>query len=226
MAEEITLLQHPIDAMYLIHKALRVEADRVEKVVSELETGGSLQSFKLAFNSWATALVFHSEQEDKYITHTLTNSHHSSQIETNTPDLSKGVSGLGIDVKAAIVAQEEELHRELLDGVQNVLDVLNEEIGKTSIIKRTKQHLHMQVITLRMAQQDHLETEEALVLPAIRERLSDLEQLEVIKGLLTDDDAEDPRWVIEWVSRALSLGEQKLLADFEARFNESSASNG
>lgn len=225
MAEEITLLQNPIDAIYLIHKALRVEADRAEKVVNELEIGGSLQSFKLAFNSWVTALVFHSEQEDRYIIHPLTNSHRPGQIETKTPELSKGSKGLGIDVKAAIVAQEEELHRELLDGVQDVLDVLNEEIGKTSIIRRTKQHLHMQVISLRMAQQDHLETEEALVLPVIRERLSELEQLEVIKGLLTDDVAEDPRWVIEWVSQQLSPEEQKLLANFEARFNESSASN-
>ena len=123
------------------------------------------------------------------------------------------------------MAQEEELHRELLEGVQDVLDVLNEEIGKTSIIRRTKQHLHMQVISLRMAQQDHLETEEALVLPVIRERLNELEQLEVIKGLLTDEVAEDPRWVIEWVSQQLSPREQGLLADFEAWFNESSASN-
>ena len=225
MAEEITRLQDPIDAIYLIHKALRAEADRAEKVVSELEIGGSLQSFKLVFNSWATALVFHSEQEDRYITHTLTNSHQPSQIETENPESSKGANGLGIDVKAAIVAQEEELHRELLEGVQDVLDVLNEEIGKTSIIRRTKQHLHMQVISLRMAQQDHLETEEALVLPVIRERLNELEQLEVIKGLLTDEVAEDPRWVIEWVSQQLSPREQGLLADFEAWFNESSASN-
>ncbi len=111
-----------------------------------------------------------------------------------------------------------------METVEEVLEVLNEEIGKTSIIERTKQHLYIRVMSLRMAQEDHLETEEALVLPLVREQLNSQEQLEVIKGLLTDEVAEDPRWVIKWVCGKLNPNERELLTQIEARFSESTAS--
>jgi hemerythrin superfamily protein len=120
----------------------------------------------------------------------------------------------------ALVALEEELHRELLESVQEVLSVLNEEIGKTSLITRTKQHLYRQVVALRIAQQDHLETEEALVLPMVRKLMDEGQQLEAVRRLLIDEEAEDPRWVIDWVARALDREERQSLADLEARFQE------
>jgi len=61
MTVEITTLEQPIDAMYLIHKALRGEADRTVELARSLETGGSLQAFKLAFTAWATATVYHAD---------------------------------------------------------------------------------------------------------------------------------------------------------------------
>ena len=60
---EITNLEQPIDAMYLIHKALRGEADRTVEQARSLENGCSLQSFKLAFTAWATAIMYHAEKE-------------------------------------------------------------------------------------------------------------------------------------------------------------------
>ena len=63
MAVEITTLEQPIDAMYLIHKALRGEADRTVELARSLENGCSLQAFKLAFTAWATALMYHAEKE-------------------------------------------------------------------------------------------------------------------------------------------------------------------
>ena len=68
---EVTSLDNPIDVMYLIHKALRAEALRVQGVAETLEEGGTLQNFKLAFNRWATALVFHAEQEDLFMAASL-----------------------------------------------------------------------------------------------------------------------------------------------------------
>ena len=63
MTAEITTLEQPIDAMYLIHKALRGEADRTVEQARCLEDGCSLQSFKLAFMAWATAIMYHAEKE-------------------------------------------------------------------------------------------------------------------------------------------------------------------
>ena len=63
IAVEITTLEQPIDAMYLIHKALRGEAGRTVELAKHLETGCSLQAFKLAFTAWATAIMYHAEKE-------------------------------------------------------------------------------------------------------------------------------------------------------------------
>jgi hypothetical protein len=49
MTPVIPNLACPIDAMYLIHKALRAEAERVKRAVDGLETGGSLKPFRQAF---------------------------------------------------------------------------------------------------------------------------------------------------------------------------------
>ena len=215
MAEEIASLEHPIDAMYFIHKTLRADAVRTQKLVQDLEVGTSLQPFKLAFNTWAKALVYHAEMEVG-----------TGFASAETSGGEGGGSGPGAQITAAIIAQEDEEHKELLEKLQDVLTVLDEDIGPSSIIVRTKQHLYQQVVALRIAQEDHLETEEALVLPMVRQRLNVRRQLEVAKGLLIDEQAQDPRWIIDWVSRELNPQEQRLLADLEARFDGLSPSTG
>ena len=60
----------------------------------------------------------------------------------------------------------------------------------------------------------------------VRQRLTEEQQLTVARALLIDDQADDPRWIVDWVTRDLSSGEQKLLADLEARFNGSVPSDG
>ena len=204
MTEKIASLESPIDAMYLIHKALRAEAARAEEAADGLEVDASLQRFKLVFNSWATALVYHAELEDKYIGGPLSNGRSAAPANS---------------LNAAIMAMEDELHRELVERVQDVLTLLNKEIRDQKVITRTKQHLYRQVVTLRITQEDHLETEEALVLPALRAQMDEREQLEVARGLLIDEEAEDPRWIIDWVAQHLNSTERELLAELETRFD-------
>lgn len=206
-------LNGPIDVMYLIHKALRVQAEQVEKTVLNLEAGNSLQAFNLAFNSWVTSLVFHAEQEDIHITDPLTECLPTYESLSNTATLAE-------KVKAIMLAQEDEEHRELMSAIEDVFAILHEDIGTTSVIVRTIQHLYGGVISLRIAQEDHLDTEEQVVLPLLRERFSEQQQYEVAKGLLLDEQADNPRWVIEWVSGALSPTEQDWLAGIETRFSQ------
>lgn len=229
---EITKLDSPIDAMYLIHKALRAEAVRVEQMASELEVNGSLQPFRLAFSSWATALEYHAETEDKYVTSALTNCRAAGDSQTEQIKTWKSLaelgdwrakgdgSGLADQVKTALVVLGAVEHRELVGKMEGVLTVLDEEIGKTSVIVRTKQHLYGQVVALRIAQEDHLETEEALVLPTLRQRLSEQQQLEVAKHLLIDEEAQESCWMLDWVTKELTPGEKTLLFNLEARFKE------
>ncbi len=73
-------------------------------------------------------------------------------------------------------------------------------------------------MSLRVAQDDHLECEEEFVLPEIRETFDEAAQLEMIRPLLIDDQAQDPMWVMEWVSQRLFLEERGYLQELAARF--------
>ena len=88
------------------------------------------------------------------------------------------------------------------------MTVLEENIGASSVMPWTKQHLYGPVIAHRVAQKDHLETEEAMVIRLIRENLSLECQLEAVGALLIDDESDDQSWVIDWVSSELDPAEQ------------------
>ena len=209
MTVEITTLEQPIDAMFLIHKALRGEADRTVEQARRLEDGCSLQPFKLAFTAWATAIMYHAEKEVGAEMSRLVDESRRTAADDPVEQ-----------VKWALLEKEDSEYAKLLEYVQDVMTVLEEDIGTTSVISRTKQHLYGQVIALRVAQEDHLETEEAMVIPLLRENLSPRRQLEIVGGLLVDRDADDPRWVIEWISQDLTPRENDLLLELESRINQ------
>ena len=209
MTGEITTLEQPIDAMYLIHKALRGEANRTVEQAWCLKDGDSLQSFKLAFTAWATAIMYHAEKE-------------VGTAMSKSADESRRAAAHDLVERAkwALLEKEDAEYVRLLEGAKKVMTVLEEDIGATSIISRTKQHLYGQVIALRVAQEDHLETEEAMVLPLIRENVPPERQLEIVGGLLIDPDADDRRWVIDWISQDLTPKENELLLALESRINQ------
>ena len=236
---EITKLDSPIDVMYLIHKALRAEAARMEKMAAELEVGGSLQPFRLAFNLWAVALGYHAAAEDEYMTAPLANCPPARDNEAEHADLGQRLQDmagcmdpddtkeLAHRVREAMASLNEEQHKELTQKLEDVRAVLNEEIGKTKLIDRTKRHLFGRIVALHIAQDDHLDNEEAFVLPVVRERMSEAEQLEVARRLLIDEIDENSQtqsWIVEWVARELTPGERRLLAGLEARFKTLAAS--
>ena len=238
MTAEITKLEHPIDAMYLIHKALRAEAAKVEDMVRHFEIGDSLQAFRCAFNFWAAALAYHAQQEDKYMTAPLTNSQPARENEAEHVELGgmlgnlaefmseDQTKGIAQRVTETMLALNKDQHADLVDKLEDVMAVLNEEIGTTKVIARTQRHLYQRVLALRVAQDDHLENEEAFVLPEIWLRISEEEQLEMAKRLLIDEDAEDERWVVDWVAQALDPRELKLLGDLVRRFDSVAARVG
>ena len=188
----------PLDAMLLVHTAMAGSAEKVEREADRLEEGSSLQPFRAAFNEWATALMYLSEREDELFV-----DHHSHAA---TPE---------DDSQAAILAANSDEHREMDEKFQNVMDVLNVEIGRTSVIRRTRQHLFGAVLALRIAQQDHIENERAFVLPSLKQRLNSQEQLEMVRGLLVDSMASDPHWVMDWIGQHLNPEERATMAGFE-----------
>lgn len=177
-------LQQPLDAMYLIHKALRAEALRVEEAVSHLEVGGSFKPFHRIFYPWALALSTHLEAEEKYLTPLV-----PVTCQAATP-------GGGL---AHVMAQ--------LEGLQAYL---HEDLGRTMVIPRTQRQLRGKVIALHLLQEDLLEAEEDVVLPHLRQHLSEAEQRALMQHLLYDEAAEAGA-LLDWVAQAASATEQAWL---------------
>lgn len=184
-------LTTPMDAMYLIHKALRAEVQRVEEAVEHLEVGGSFKPFQRVFYRWALALNYHVEMEDQYLTPCL-------------PQMP--------------LAQEQKAGQyHLLSMLEALQTYLHDDLGRMIVIPRTRRQLRGKVIALRIAQDDLLEEEEMAVLPVLRQHLSTEEQWALMQRLLIDEDAAEQTAVVDWVAQDLSAPEQQWLADLIAR---------
>jgi hypothetical protein len=198
MPTEITQLDHPIDVMYLIHKAIRAEARRARQAAEQLEIGGNFKPFMDDFYRWAMALGYHEEAEYKYVLPLLS---HMPPARSN-----------------------EMGHKELLAGLEDLQMCLHEELGRTIVIPRTQRQLCGKVIALLIAQADLLEEEEESLLPVIRQHIDKATQLEMARHLLIDPESDDERWMLDWVAQNISEAERHALADLVARF-ESVSSN-
>ncbi len=191
----------PIEVMLLVHAAMAGSAEKVEREADQLEEGSSLQPFRAAFNEWAAAFMYLAEREDE-----LFSGHGVNHAAAAIPEAG---------AQAAMLAANKDEHSEMDEKFQDVMEVLNVEIGRTSVIRRTRQHLFGSVLALRIAQQDHIENERAFVLPALKQRLSSQEQLDLARELLLDSMSNDPRWVLDWMGQHLNSEERATLARFE-----------
>jgi hypothetical protein len=71
---------------------------------------------------------------------------------------------------------------------------------------------------VRILELDHFENEEAFVISLVRDEIDEAGQLYMVRQLLIDESADDPRWVIDWVYSELNEADQALLKDLETRF--------
>ena len=203
-----------------------------------LSEGGSLQPIIGAFNLWASALAFHAEQEDAHMTAHMPDFPPARDNESEHRELGPLLGDLGAlmekgdhrgmktCVKDAMVALQEEQHGHLVERLEEVMEVLNGEIGHSRVVARTQRHLYRCLVGLRVAQDDHLECEEEFVLPEIRETFDEAAQLEMVRTLLIDDEAEDPMWVMDWVSQRLFLEERGYLKELAAGFTPADGATG
>jgi len=190
MVENSTALNSPIDVMYPIHKALRAEAARAEEVIRALEIGNSFQPLAQVFQRWASALEYHAVMEDRYMTAPL-------------------------DRLSARTNEAEHQHlTELLADLQTYLCEVHEPAAVTA---RTRRHALGKVVGLRVAQDDHLEEEEERVLPVIRQQSSESQQFDIARCLLLDREAQDPGWLLAWLTSHVTATERQWLTTLMGR---------
>ena len=88
MADDANRLQHPIDVVHLIQKALRALAVRAEREATKLDALGGLHSFNIVFHAWATNLIMQTELKREHIrgnTVTATRGGRARQAQTSYP---------------------------------------------------------------------------------------------------------------------------------------------
>ena len=213
MTSEFTALESPLDAIRLIHKALRSRGAMVAQIAEQAGAESSLQAFRCAFDSWASGLLYFFEQEDALMSPAALEAESSRPGAKSVTQLEHG--GLAHKVKREMAAANGRGHLELTEMLEEVLTVLNGEIQRTSIIQRTRQHLCQRVLSLRLALDDHLEDEETFLLPMLRRSMSEDRQREVVRRLLYDEESPEPHWIMNWVAQELTPGERQLLEGLE-----------
>ena len=213
MTAEFTALESPLDAIRLIHKALRSRGAMVAQIAEQAGAESSLQAFRCAFDSWVSGLLYFFEQEDALMSPAALEAESSRPGAKSVSQLEPG--SLAQNVKREMAAANGRGHLELTEMLEEVLTVLNGEIQRTSIIQRTRQHLCQRVLSLRLALDDHLEDEETFLLPMLRRSMSEDRQREVVRRLLYDEESPEPLWIMNWVAEALTPEERQLLAGLE-----------
>ena len=229
-AERINKLEHPIDVMPLMHKAFRAVSDRTEVLAADASTLEDIAELNEAFGFWVKQILYHATVEDEVMTGPLQDSQPARDNEAEHAELAgkagelaefiaRGkAAGLEESVRQALFTLEEEQHKELEERSHEVEDALKEVLGEKKVTARTIRHIHSRLLGVRILELDHFENEEAFVCPLVRDEIDEAGQLYIVRRLLIDDTAEDPRWVIDWVHSELDPAEQALLEDLEARF--------
>ena len=186
MTIDITYYDSPIDIMYLIHNALRAEATEVTRLARQLGPANTLAAFTQALHQWASTLEEHARIEDMYMTPLL---------------------------PARPVVQDNEVeHQRLTTLFRELASFLQEIPPQTSITPRMQRQVLGHVITLGVEHDNHLESEEDLVLPLVRQRLSEAQQCVLVWHLLCYSRSQEAGTIHPWIIAALTTAEQQALA--------------
>lgn len=192
MTLEIPQCDSPIDIMYLIHHALRAEATVTEQRARHLGTADALATFAQGLHQWMRALEEHAIIEDTYMTPLL---------------------------PARPVVQDNEVeHQQLTTLFHEIASFLQALPPHTPLTPRLQRQVLGQVITLRIAHDDHLESEEDLVLPLVRQRLSEAQQCAIVRRLLYEARIQEEAGGYAWLTASLTTPAQQQLADLIARW--------
>ena len=75
-------------------------------------------------------------------------------------------------------------------------------------------------MALHVLEFDYFENEQTFVLPLVREGFSEQQQIEMVDRLLFDDNTDNPRCIIDWMTSELRSTQRELLLDLEKRLAE------
>ncbi|MAF38645.1 MAG: hypothetical protein CL696_07205 [Chloroflexi bacterium] len=228
--EDLQRIEDPIDVMPLMHKAFRAVSDRTEAMAAEATTFDDIARLTETFGFWVKQILYHATVEDEVMTAPLKDNQPARDNETEHAELAGkagdlasfiamgNAAGIEESVRDAAFSLEEEQHRALEEKFYEVESALKDVLGEKKVTARTIRHIHSRLLGVRILELDHFENEEAFVCSLVRDEIDEAGQLYMIRKLLMDDTADDPRWIIDWVYSELDDTDKALLTDLENRF--------
>jgi hemerythrin HHE cation binding domain-containing protein len=192
MTMDITYCDSPIDIMYLIHKALRAEEAEVTRRARQLGTVDTLATFVPALHQWARTLEEHARIEDVYMTPLLP--------------------------MRSVVQDNEVEHQRLTTLFRELASFLQAFPPLTAVTPRLQRPVLSHIITLGVEHDDHLESEEDLVLPLVRQQLSEDQQCALVRRLVCAGGNQEAGTIGSWITAALTTAEQQALATLLTRW--------
>lgn len=228
--ENLHRIEDPIDVMPLMHKAFRAVTDRTEAMAAEATTVEDIAKLNETFGFWIKQILYHATVEDEVMTGPLKDSQPARDNETEHAELAGkagdlasfiamgNAAGIEESVRDAAFSLEEEQHKALEEKFHEVETALKDVLGEKKVTARTIRHIHSRLLGVRILELDHFENEEAFVCSLVRDEIDEAGQLYIIRRLLIDETAENPRWIIDWVYSELDEADQELLKDLENRF--------
>ncbi len=228
--EDLQRIEDPIDVMPLMHKAFRAVSDRTEAMAAEATTFDDIARLTETFGFWVKQILYHATVEDEVMTAPLKDNQPARDNETEHAELAGkagdrasfiamgNAAGIEESVRDAAFSLEKEQHRALEEKFYEVESALKDVLGEKKVTARTIRHIHSRLLGVRILELDHFENEEAFVCSLVRDEIDEAGQLYMIRKLLMDDTADDPRWIIDWVYSELDDTDKALLTDLENRF--------
>lgn len=204
--------------------------DRTEEMAAEATTVEDIAKLNETFGFWVKQIVYHATVEDEVMTGPLKDSQPARDNETEHSELAGkagdlasfiaigNAAGVEESVRDAAFSLEEEQHRALEEKFHEVETALKDALGEKKVTARAIRHIHSRLLGVRILELDHFENEEAFVCSLVRDEIDEDGQLYIIRRLLIDEFAEDPRWIIDWVYSELDEADKALLKDLENRF--------
>ena len=192
MTIDIPYYDSPIDIMYLIHNALRAEEAEVTRRARQLGTVDTLATFVPALHQWARTLEEHARIEDVYMTPLLP--------------------------MRPVVQDNEVEHQRLTTLFRELASFLQAFPPQTAVTPRLQRQVLSHIIILGVEHDNHLESEEDLVLPLVRQRLSEDQQCALIWRLVCSGGSQEAGTIDPWIMAALTTTEQQVLATLLTRW--------
>ena len=167
-------------------------------IVGKIGVSESLNHFELNMRNWVSAFFFFIAMQRLYLKHC----DEGENVSSASMKKSDGESGHLLYIRWILFADLEEINDSIMESVQGVFDVIEQDIGRGSIIPRTANHLELATLKWKVTFLDYKDMISGLTLVTpYRKEYARLGKLSIPKAAgLSEDESE---WLLNWMDNHL-----------------------